>query len=137
MQKKYKNIALSLLLFFIVILVVFWVWRISGNKNEDLANSEMTFEYFDNLNNNCEEFINDNETALEYGCLLLKTAFPNYFKNNKKIECESFEINSEEYGNVWKVYTVVEDSWNKVSFGGDIYVLFKKSGQIIYFDVGM
>lgn len=137
MKKKYKTIVLLILLFLIVISILCWFWRIGDNKSKDLANSEMTFEYFDYLNNNCKNFIDDNETAREYGCFLLKTAFPNYFKHNKNIKFESYEINSEEYGKVWKVYTVVEDSWNKVSFGGDVYVLFRKSGQIIYFDVGM
>ncbi|WP_308698925.1 hypothetical protein, partial [uncultured Thomasclavelia sp.] len=124
-------------LFLIIMFIAFLILGISDKKSENLKNDEMTFEYFDELNKNCENFINNNETALEYGCILLKTAFPNYFKHNKDIEFESFEINSKEYGNVWKVYTVVEDSWNKVSFGGDIYVLFRKNGQIICFDVGM
>lgn len=143
MKKKHV-----LILFILILGVMFLSIIISKNisfniKNEPNTNlaKEDSYDYLDMLNNNCKDFIQNEEMAIEYGEFIYKNAFPENYKKCDKLGV--IEINTEEYGKVWKAYTI--DTIEKrngfgqkiVTFGGTTEILFKKSGELVGFDFGM
>lgn len=140
MKKKYVVIVLIALVLFAIAIYFFTTYNdVSYNS---VGNCDESGEnYLNELNKNCSEFISNEEIAQNFGYILLKEAFPNYFKKNKNIELEAIRMDPVGYEGVWKVFIANQFEkkgfFNKkvISLGGNFYVLFKTDGTILEFGI--
>lgn len=140
MKKRYVFIVIIALVLFAIAIYFFTTYNdVSYNS---VGNCDESGEnYLNELNKNCSEFISNEEIAQNFGYILLKEAFPNYFKKNKNIELEAIRMDPVGYEGVWKVSIANQFEkkgfFNKkvISLGGNYYVLFKTDGTILEFGI--
>ena len=140
MKKKYVVTVLIVLALFAIAIYFFTTYndvRYNSVENSD----ESSENYLNELNKNCSEFISNEEIAQNFGYILLKEAFPNYFKKNKNIELEAIKMDPVGREGVWKVFIANQFEKNGllnkkvISLGGNFYVLFKADGTILEFGI--
>lgn len=141
-MKKRIIFILGIILVIVLISLIFKFYK-NNSINDELLHKEGSLEYLELLTSQRNELINDRDVAIEYGELIYRKYFPEHYKKNKnKIEIDAFYMDTDEYGEVWKVYTTTKSSsWNifnkYAEFGGSTEILFKKSGEIMGFSFGM